>query len=90
MSQFFKKTLSFLGLAEEDSNEYGNKEYEEDNLDGEKFGEIPDRRDFSERRYRIGYRKEEPQRKSISNIKPARKLLSLDSSREVKKSRVSV
>jgi cell division inhibitor SepF len=90
MSQFFRKTLSFLGLAEEDSNEYGNKEYDDDNLDREKFGDFAERRDIPERRYRIGYHKDEPTRKNMSNLKPARKLLSLDSSRDMKKSRVSV
>ena len=84
MSKFFKKTLSFLGLAEDDSNEYGSKEFNEDRLGPEEDY------DTTDKRFGVNYHKNESYRKNIANFKPSRKLLSIDSAKDLKKSRVSI
>jgi cell division inhibitor SepF len=84
MSKFFKKTLSFLGLAEDDSNEYDSKEVDEDRLDLEDDYDNPDKR------FRANYHKDESYGKNLTNLRPSRKLLSIGSVKDLKKSRMSI
>ncbi|MBM3708843.1 MAG: cell division protein SepF [Actinobacteria bacterium] len=83
MGNFFKKTLSFLGLAEDGSNEYENEDYRSDveknyREDRNYSQESSDERD--EFRYR----------KNFGGLKPSRRLLSIDGAKDLKKFRVSI
>lgn len=93
MGTFFRKTLSFLGLAEEDSAE-NSPEYYDDDFE-EKYASSKDsyhediytRSDYL---FRPTLRKEENQRKNLTNIKQPRRLLSIDGAKDLKSARVSV
>mgnify|MGYP005846849605 CR=1 FL=1 len=83
MSNFFKKTLSFLGLAEEGSSEFIGEEYDSNN----------DRSHDGGKGYlHEGYDEEDDlkQRKNFGGIRPARRLLAIDGARDQKKVRVSI
>jgi cell division inhibitor SepF len=83
MGNFFKKTLSFLGLAEDSSNEHDNEEYQ--NIVDESYGEdsnyLPE-----------GYeeRNDLRHRKNIGVLRSSRRLLSIEGARDLKKIRVSI
>ncbi|MBM3712295.1 MAG: cell division protein SepF [Actinobacteria bacterium] len=83
MGNFFKKTLSFLGLAEDSSSEYSNEEYP--NTVDRNYDEG---RNYLHERYDEG---EDPKgRKNFGSFKPARRLLSIDGTKDLKKFRVSI
>ena len=91
MSVFFKKTLSFLGLAEDESADYDDNYEEKSEIYQD--NENSYRNDFNPRkkpqvanlaRYQ-GILQRQP-----SSEKPQRRLLSLDGGRDSKKIRVSV
>jgi len=92
MGTFFKKTLSFLGLAEDDSTENSiedyNDEFEERYSSKESFRD--DLYPKSEYSFRPSLRREESQRKTLQGIKQPRRLLSIDGAKDSKNSRVSV
>jgi cell division inhibitor SepF len=99
MSTFFKKAMSFLGLAEDDSGEYeaDNYGYQYESLDvsaEEPYQEsMRSRPRFNLRN--ISERGEIPGRyadnsRNTRNTRNSRKLLSLDMARDSKKLRVSV
>jgi len=88
MSAFFKKTLSFLGLAEEDSDSFDDEQEEDYKDQGDTY-----RNDFNPRRnrsLRTLYSRQEPPKRQAVTEKSPRRLLSLDGARDSKKLRVSV
>lgn len=93
MGTFFKKTLSFLGLAEDDSTENSIEDYNDEFEERysslkESFQESPyPKNDYS---FRPSLRREENQRKNPVNIKQPRRLLSIDGTKDLKSFRVSV
>ena len=93
MGTFFKKTLSFLGLAEDDSTENSIEDYNDEFEERysslkESFQENPyPKNDYS---FRPSLRREENQRKNPVNIKQPRRLLSIDGTKDLKSFRVSV
>ena len=90
MSRFFKRTLSFLGLAEDDSDksEYEDREYSEDSIGYVKDQENNINNGDKNQLNRNFYRNETFKR-GIDNTK-TRKLFSLEAAKEGKKSRVSI
>ncbi|GEM_PF-624859 len=96
MGTFFKKTLSFLGLAEDDSDvlEEENYSYKDDNVSliNENYRESNFGRHFSNLKNSQSYTQisEENPKKIWGSSKSSRKLLSIDSARESKKLRVSI
>jgi len=92
MGAFFKKTLSFLGLAEEDQDDYQSDDLnyrQEKNYSSETDYEDDRSRIFSTNSAGLS-RQEEPAKKIWNSSRNSRKLLSLDSARDSKKLRVSV
>jgi cell division inhibitor SepF len=97
MAAFFKKTLSFLGLAEDDQEDYQTDEFSfrQDSYRQErKYVPENDYDEESGKRFSSNLRNlqknDETPRKTWSNQRSSRKLLSLDSARDSKKLRVSV
>jgi cell division inhibitor SepF len=88
MSRFFKRTLSFLGLAEDDSSDYENKEYGESSPDYVKDLD-KSTHDSDESKLNRNYYKEDTFRRGIDTTK-TRRLLSLEIAKEGKKTRVSI
>lgn len=93
MGAFFKKTLSFLGLAEEDSDGYEDERFADRHE--EEYGSHEDsyRNDFSPRKnlsLRNYSTREEKQKKNNILGKNQRKLLSIDGARDARKIKVSV
>jgi len=93
MSAFFKKTLSFLGLAEEDNNQFESDSFVEMQEKDYENQESTYRTDFNPRKnlsFGSFSRREEHPKRQIIPEKNTRKLLSLDGARDSKKTRVSV
>ena len=74
MSRFFKRTLSFLGLAEEDSPDIDANDYSQKDIHVEKDD----------------YDEDESSRRNLGSLRTSRKLLSLENLKESKKSRVAI
>jgi cell division inhibitor SepF len=74
MSRFFKRTLSFLGLAEEDSPDIDANDYNQKDIHVQKDD----------------YDEDESSRTNLGRLRTSRKLLSLESRKESKKSRVAI
>jgi cell division inhibitor SepF len=92
MGGFFKKTMSFLGLAEDQSDEFDSEDYP-DNHDQYTGIENSYRNDFNPRK-NFGLRnfpERDNERKRTAGVeKNSRKLLSLDGAKDSKKIKVSV
>ena len=89
MSRFFKRTLSFLGLAEDESNDYSNDDYSNSKISGDDFFkedvQADNKNSFS------SYGNEgNTEIKRVSRFRPGRKLLSINGAKNEKKSRVSI
>ena len=74
MSRFFKRTLSFLGLAEEDSPDIDANDYSQKDIHVQKDD----------------YDEDESSRRKLGSLRTSRKLLSLENLKESKKSRVAI
>ena len=74
MSRFFKRTLSFLGLAEEDSGDIDGNDYSQKDIHVQKDD----------------YEEDESSRRNLGSLRTSRKLLSLENLKESKKSRVAI
>ena len=74
MSRFFKRTLSFLGLAEEDNPDIDGNDYNQKDIHVQKDD----------------YDEDESSRRNLGSLRTSRKLLSLESRKESKKSRVAI
>ena len=93
MSRFFKRTLSFLGLAEEDNPDIDGNEYSQKGIhlakdDYDDYqGETREKEDP-----RMGsiFYKDESLRRNLGSLRTSRKLLSLENLKESKKSRVAI
>ena len=74
MSRFFKRTLSFLGLAEEDSPDIDGNDYNQKDIHVQKDD----------------YDEDESSRRNLGSLRTSRKLISLENLKESKKSRVAI
>ncbi|MBE3128496.1 MAG: cell division protein SepF [Actinobacteria bacterium] len=74
MSRFFKRTLSFLGLAEEDGGENDGNDYSQKDIHVQKDD----------------YEEDESSRRNLGSLRTSRRLLSLENLKESKKSRVAI
>ncbi|MBE3095135.1 MAG: cell division protein SepF [Actinobacteria bacterium] len=74
MSRFFKRTLSFLGLAEEDSPDIDGNDYSQKDIHLAKDD----------------YDEDKSSRRNLGSLRTSRKLLSLENLKESKKSRVAI
>ena len=74
MSRFFKRTLSFLGLAEEDNPDIDGNDYSQKDIHVQKDD----------------YNEDESSRRNLGSLRTSRKLLSLESLKDSKKSRVAI
>ena len=74
MSRFFKRTLSFLGLAEEDSPDIDANDYSQKDIHVQKDD----------------YDEDESPRRNLGSLRTSRKLLSLENLKDSKKSRVAI
>ena len=93
MATFFKKTLSFLGLAEDESSDDSDEEYS--------YSYDHDREESLKETYPRDYKRsgnpfkklsnrEENAKKPLESSRPARRLMSIDGARDAKSARVSV
>jgi len=74
MSRFFKRTLSFLGLAEEDNPDIDGNDYNQKDIHVQKDD----------------YDEDESSRRNLGSLRTSRKLISLENLKESKKSRVAI
>ena len=74
MSRFFKRTLSFLGLAEEDNPDIDANDYSQKDIHVQKDD----------------YDEDESPRRNLGSLRTSRKLLSLENLKDSKKSRVAI
>ena len=74
MSRFFKRTLSFLGLAEEDNGENDVNDYNQKDIHVQKDD----------------YDEDESSRRNLGSLRTSRKLISLENLKDSKKSRVAI
>ena len=74
MSRFFKRTLSFLGLAEEDNPDIDGNDYSQKDIHVQKDD----------------YNEDESSRRNLGSLRTSRKLLSLENLKDSKKSRVAI
>ncbi|MBU4294160.1 MAG: cell division protein SepF [Actinobacteria bacterium] len=93
MSRFFKRTLSFLGLAEEDSPDIDVNDYSQKDIHLAKDG-YDDYQDETRKKEdpRVGssFYKDESSRRNLGSLRTSRKLLSLEKLKDSKKSRVAI
>ncbi len=95
MAAFFKKTLSFLGLAEDDSQDDNEEEfsygYDQDRKESAKdTSYTEDYEQTGSNRVKSFLHREENSRKTPASIRAAHRLVSIDSARDAKSARVSV
>ncbi|MCL5070312.1 MAG: cell division protein SepF [Actinobacteria bacterium] len=93
MSRFFKRTLSFLGLAEEDNPDIEGNDYSQKDIHLAKddYDDYQDEtREKEEPRMGSSFYKNESSRRNLGSLRTSRKLLSLENLKESKKSRVAV
>jgi len=93
MSRFFKRTLSFLGLAEEDNPDIEGDDYSKKDIHLAKD-------DYDDYQYETGekedprmgsrFYKDESSRRNSGSLRTSRKLLSLENLKDSKKSRVAI
>ena len=74
MSRFFKRTLSFLGLAEEDNPDIDGNDYSQKDIHVQKDD----------------YDEDESSRRNLGSLRTSRKLISLENLKDSKKSRVAI
>lgn len=74
MSRFFKRTLSFLGLAEEDNPDIDGNDYSQKDIHVQKDD----------------YDEDGSSRRNLGSLRTSRKLLSLENLKNSKKSRVAI
>ena len=74
MSRFFRRTLSFLGLAEEDNPDIDGNDYNQKDIHVQKDD----------------YDEDESSRRNLGSLRTSRKLISLENLKESKKSRVAI
>ncbi len=74
MSRFFKRTLSFLGLAEEDNPDIDGNDYNQKDIHVQKDD----------------YDEDESSRRNLGSLRTSRKLISLENLKESKRSRVAI
>jgi len=74
MSRFFKRTLSFLGLAEEDNPDIDGNDYNQKDIHVQKDD----------------YDEDESSRRNLGSLRTSRKLISLENLKDSKKSRVAI
>lgn len=74
MSRFFKRTLSFLGLAEEDNPDIDGNDYSQKDIHVQKDD----------------YDEDGSSRRNLGSLRTSRKLLSLENLKDSKKSRVAI
>jgi len=93
MSRFFKRTLSFLGLAEEDNPDIDVNDYSQKNIHLAKddYDDYQDEtREKENPRMGSSFYKDESSRRNLGSLRTSRKLLSLENLKESKKSRVAI
>ena len=96
MAAFFKRTLSFLGLAEDDSRDELDEDYSYDSgrgrIESVKDTYSADYEESSGNNFRSFLRREEKIKKPLAASKPAptHRLMSIDGARDSKSARVSV
>jgi len=93
MSRFFKRTLSFLGLAEEDNGENGGNDYSQKDihLANDDYDDYQDEiREKESPRAGSGFYKDDSSRRNLGSLRTSRKLLSLENIKESKKSKVAI
>ena len=74
MSRFFKRTLSFLGLAEEDNPDIDGNDYNQKDIHVQKDD----------------YDEDESSRRNLGSLRTSRKLISLENLKDSKRSRVAI
>lgn len=93
MSRFFKKTLSFLGLAEEDNEENDSNDYSQKDIHIAKndYDYYQDETmEKEDQRVGSSFYKDESSRRNLGSLRTSRKLLSLENLKESKKPRVAI
>ncbi len=94
MAAFFKKTLSFLGLAEDESSEEIDEDFSysssRDRTESLKDNYSTDYEESSGNRFKSFLHREENTKKPMAAGKPTHRLVSVDSARDAKSARVSV
>ena len=96
MAAFFKRTLSFLGLAEDDSRDDIDEDYSyssgRDRIESVKDTYSPDYEESSGNKFRSFLHRDENTKKPPVSAKPLQphKLMSVDGARDAKSARVSV
>jgi cell division inhibitor SepF len=93
MSRFFKRTLSFLGLAEEDGPDIDGNDYSQKDIHLAKDGYDDyqnESREKEDPRMGSSFYKNESPRRNLGSLRTSRKLLSLENLKESKKSRVAI
>jgi len=93
MGGFFKKTMSFLGLAEEDNDEFDSENYQDEqkgrynSIDNSYRNDFSPRKNFSLRNYST---RDDLQKRNITGEKNQGKLLSIDGAKDSRKIKVTV
>ena len=93
MSRFFKRTLSFLGLAEEDTPDIDDTDYSQKDihLAGNDYDDYQDEtREKEDPGRRSSFYKDESSRRNLGSLRTSRKLISLENLKDSKKSRVAI
>lgn len=93
MSRFFKRTLSFLGLAEEDNPDIDGNDYSQKDIHLAKddYDDYQDEtREKENPRMGSSFYKDESSRRNLGSLRTSRRLLSLENLKESKKSRVAI
>jgi cell division inhibitor SepF len=94
MAAFFKRTLSFLGLAEDDSRDDIDEDYSyrsgRDRIESVKDTYSEDYEESSGNKFKSFLHRDENTKKPPVSSKPTHRLISVDSARDAKSARVSV
>jgi cell division inhibitor SepF len=94
MAAFFKRTLSFLGLAEDDSRDEIDEDYSygsnRDRIEPVNDTYSADYEENSSNKFKSFLHREENTKKPLAASKPTHRLVSVDSVRDAKSARVSV
>jgi cell division inhibitor SepF len=94
MAAFFKRTLSFLGLAEDDSRDDIDEDYSygsgRDRIESVKDNYSEDYEESRGNKFKSFLHRDENIKKPPVSSKPTHRLISVDSARDAKSARVSV
>ena len=94
MATFFKRTMSFLGLAEDESSDEGSEEYsysyEHDREESLKETYPKDSKQSSSNPFKRLSNREENAKKTPGSNRPEHRLTSIDGARDAKSSRLSI